>query len=629
MRVLAGDDLAPKAAYPTPEGLLVGTFIGLHHYPKHRLRAAALPKLFGATDDWHQRIVSPRPKTGDFDKIAAEAPTYAPKRPQAEQVLRFGNSRLRSLLVTPTEWYVGLEEGLFRLTEGRTQRLTTGADTGQVFIASALAQHPDGSVYVATFLGELHRFQAGTWLATWALDSTQAIAIQDIARVGEHLWLGTSEGLYRWRPANTPGGQAHTEGPLRELHGLPIREIFDLLPAASGCWLATASGLTWVPTSAWQAPQPVAVAFVSATCNGEAPTSATEQGIELSTTQRNLSIMFRPKSLLPGARFTLRYRLTDGSNKRSAFWQELQDPSLPIPFRNLLPGAYQLEVQACQGSDCGPILSLPLYVRPKWFERLWVQASLAMLVLGGVAAGYRWNATRRLRMQQLRASLRLSQLQALRAQMNPHFVFNSLNSLYAAILAEDRTRAAKLLDQFATLMRHVLHYSEQEFITWEEEKKGLTLYLALQQARYKDRLTIVWAEPSPPLDTASLPAFMLQPFIENAIEHGLDAKPAGGTLTINVEQRSMNQLYVCVQDNGIGRAAAAELQRQQQRTLKSYATRATQQRIDLCNNLHDVPVRLELEDLYDVDQQPAGTRVHIYLPLEHPIAPDGQPQLVT
>ena len=210
------------------------------------------------------------------------------------------------------------------------------------------------------------------------------------------------------------------------------------------------------------------------------------------------------------------------------------------------------------------------------------------------------------------------QLKALRAQMNPHFIFNALNAIQASITATRTGDAAAHLAQFARLMRRSLEYSERTAITLEEEIAFLDEYLALNRAlRYAVAFTyeITVAEDLE-TDLIRLPAMLVQPYLENALEHGLRLREDGRVwLSFSSPPDDEDRLVIVIEDNGIGRAAAAA-KRERSPTHKSMGTDITRHRLELLNRGNAAATEVAFEDLYDAAGAAAGTRVTVSLPVQ-------------
>jgi sensor histidine kinase YesM len=209
--------------------------------------------------------------------------------------------------------------------------------------------------------------------------------------------------------------------------------------------------------------------------------------------------------------------------------------------------------------------------------------------------------------------LMLAEQRALRSQMNPHFIFNALNSIRRFILENDMDKADYYLTSFATLMRRVLDNSRQNFITLENELQTLELYLELERMRF-DHSFSFYIDVDPQIDIHNwlIPPMIIQPFAENAIWHGLAMKPSGGKLLLSFKLQGDRVLCI-VEDNGIGRQKAAQIAAKR-KGHKSTGLANTKERLDLLYKLYGKRIELKITDLYDENGEPAGTRVELSFP---------------
>jgi LytS/YehU family sensor histidine kinase len=206
------------------------------------------------------------------------------------------------------------------------------------------------------------------------------------------------------------------------------------------------------------------------------------------------------------------------------------------------------------------------------------------------------------------------EMTALRAQMNPHFIFNAISSIQNFILHNENDAANHYLLLFSRLMRNVLEHSKEEVITLQQENEMLQQYLEIESLRFKGRFK--WQIELPdniPHGEILLPPLLLQPFVENALWHGLIPLEKQGVLHIHI--RAENEQLICViEDNGIGREASA-LQKHSTEKKRSLSTSINRERIEDVEQVSGRQARLDITDLYTPEGTPCGTRVTIILPL--------------
>jgi LytS/YehU family sensor histidine kinase len=208
---------------------------------------------------------------------------------------------------------------------------------------------------------------------------------------------------------------------------------------------------------------------------------------------------------------------------------------------------------------------------------------------------------------------------ALLAQMNPHFLFNSLNSIDSYIIRNESGKASEYLNNFARLMRLILQNSRSNYISLKDELEALDLYLQMESLRFRDKFQYrIHVDET--LDAASvvIPPMLIQPYVENAIWHGLMHKKDGGcgVVEIHISQDRENNLVCIVRDNGIGRVRAEAIKAQNPgNRKKSMGMQITRDRIEMINKLYNSSTEVKITDLVDAEGQPAGTEVRLVIPI--------------
>jgi len=200
---------------------------------------------------------------------------------------------------------------------------------------------------------------------------------------------------------------------------------------------------------------------------------------------------------------------------------------------------------------------------------------------------------------------------SLRSQMNPHFIFNCLNSINRFVLRNDTESASNYLTKFSKLMRMVLENSKQVLIPLEEEVKCLELYIQMEQFRCKNSFSYyVKYHDGVNTEEGMIPPLLLQPFVENAIWHGVNPKKGDGRIGIEFFQKE-EALYCVIKDNGIGRKKASELKSQLSEHHKSMGLQITKERLAILGENDSKESPVEIEDLYDENENASGTKVTI------------------
>ncbi|MBT8272807.1 MAG: histidine kinase, partial [Bacteroidia bacterium] len=214
--------------------------------------------------------------------------------------------------------------------------------------------------------------------------------------------------------------------------------------------------------------------------------------------------------------------------------------------------------------------------------------------------------------KQQKLSNNLLALKSLRSQMNPHFIFNALNSVNSFITTNDERTANKYLSDFSLLMRAVLENSEEDFIPFEKELELLELYTKLEHFRFKDKFEYsITIEENVKIEDFQIPPMLLQPYIENAVWHGLRYKKEKGKLDINISQPKSDELSIAITDDGIGRAKSKSMKTQNQKEHNSKGLGNIKKRVAILNEMYKDKVDVFIDDFRVAED--AGTKVVVTL----------------
>ena len=229
-----------------------------------------------------------------------------------------------------------------------------------------------------------------------------------------------------------------------------------------------------------------------------------------------------------------------------------------------------------------------------------------------------------LRQSKLNAKRRISEMDQkilevtqanLRQQMNPHFIFNTLNSIQYYMYKHDKLATNNYLTKFSSLIRKILENSQHTAVPVRDELDALQLYLELESIRFRDKFDyeIRVDDEIDPL-MYKIPTMLIQPYVENAICHGLMYREKKGTVKIALDH-GKDCLVCTIEDNGIGREASRELRKNKEKTYNSLGTRITESRLNLVNSLYGTSLKTTFTDLMDEQGNAAGTRVEIHIPI--------------
>jgi LytS/YehU family sensor histidine kinase len=229
---------------------------------------------------------------------------------------------------------------------------------------------------------------------------------------------------------------------------------------------------------------------------------------------------------------------------------------------------------------------------------------------------FKWATNRARKKQLIKEQLALSQLTALRTQMNPHFMFNVLNAVQGLIYSNQKSRANEYLGTFSDLMRKTLDVSDKRSISIYEELETIKLYVELEKARFEgDDFDFILDFPKQvDLHQYQIPSLIVQPFVENAIKHGLMHKTGKKILSLSIKKGNENYWEFEIKDNGIGREQSGKINASMKKH-QSFATKATSNRITLINKLSPLPITLQINDLEN-EGIVSGTQVVLQIPIK-------------
>jgi ligand-binding sensor domain-containing protein len=281
-------------------------------------------------------------------------------------------------------------------------------------------------------------------------------------------------------------------------------------------------------------------------------------------------------------------------------------------YTDLKPGKYVFEVKANSGGVDSPVTSLPLIITPPWWATLGFR-TLSLLVIALAIYSFLKHRIRTIRKESsLKHRIAETEMMALRAQMNPHFIFNCLNSIDNLIQTDQKDKATTYLAKFARLIRAILENSKNNVIPCWKDLEALKLYLDMEALRWDNKINYqLQIDAQIQHGDYKVPPMIIQPFVENAIHHGLlNKKGADKKLDITVSLEGGDIKYTII-DNGVGRLKAAEYKQVNKTSQLAYGIQITKDRVDLFNQRHHQSVHIT--DLYDIRREAAGTKVEIWL----------------
>ncbi|OYU64739.1 MAG: sensor histidine kinase, partial [Cytophagaceae bacterium BCCC1] len=245
-------------------------------------------------------------------------------------------------------------------------------------------------------------------------------------------------------------------------------------------------------------------------------------------------------------------------------------------------------------------------------QKIMIFAGILLLLLGGLLLIW----YRKYQLNNEKKVLMLEQ-QMMRSQMNPHFLFNSLNSIKLYIINNEKENAVYYLNKFSKLIRTILSNSREKEITLKEELETMELYINIESIRFSEKINYeVIIEESINTQQIKIPSMILQPFIENAIWHGLSNKVGDKFLKIYISSKVKGSISFEIVDNGIGRQKAQEIKENKVSKQKSIGLKLTKERLDNFAKNINKEIVMEFEDMFDKNNEPLGTKAIIVIPIK-------------
>jgi len=314
---------------------------------------------------------------------------------------------------------------------------------------------------------------------------------------------------------------------------------------------------------------------------------------------------------------SLEYKFNLNGNNSS--WIHTKNTS--AQFQNLESGHYNFIVYA--KNDDGIWSSKPAIlsfdILPMWWQTWWLKTIIALALIFGIYFVIKIRLTRLQKRENektlLQTKITTTELQALRAQMNPHFIFNAINSVQHFITSNDPDSSQKYLSKFAKLIRYVLDNSKPNAIPLEKEIEAITLYLEIESLRFENRFEYsIKIDQQIDPNFIHIPSMLIQPFIENSIWHGIMLKEGKGKIEITFQL--LNDHIKCtIEDNGIGRIKSQEIRSKQNlSTHESMGSTITQDRLEIINQINNSRLSLKITDLANELGLATGTRVELFIP---------------
>lgn len=516
---------------------------------------------------------------------------------------------LRTFAVNETEdsiIWIGSIDGLYTITDGTIEK------------------YDEMEPLLSKRISEIEKIKNELWIGTFdngiaVLDSDTVRHINTNSGLSSNrikvlfaendstIWIGTNFGLNKIQIANKTRNIKTVEI-FSIWDGLPSNEISDIIKFNNLIWLGTDKGLVSFEPQTIKTNQEIPTLLFEEISTLEGDYDFEMQNAEFDFDNNDIEFKYKGISFTDPGNLNYAYML-EGTDKE---W--LNTINTSVRYADLKPGLYKFIVKAQNVSGLwSNEIFFNFKIRKHYSHTILFQSAVIIFILTIIVViVVLILKSQKRRTELIRQSL-FAEQKALRSQMNPHFIFNSLNSVQNFILEKDNMVAGLYLAKFSSLMRKILDNSKTNTISLKEEIETIKLYLNLEKLRFEEQFDYFLSiDESLNTDEIQIPTMIIQPYLENAIRHGLIPLKSRGLLNVYFKSREDNKLMIVIEDNGIGRAKSGEISKKRLMH-KSTGMQNTENRIRLLNKLNKTNMKVTVIDLYNENNEAIGTRVELFI----------------
>jgi two-component sensor histidine kinase len=491
--------------------------------------------------------------------------------------------------------YLAGSNGLYQLENDSLLKIQPNNNLLQTSILSLLSKKEN---LIAGTDGRGIYFYNGN--KTTYLKNTDGFSIQRIIEKQNELWFATNKGVHKLLLDDKDLENSKIVNSFYESDGLLQNNINDIYIEKDTLYAATDVGISKINTKDTLYQQKPKLYFKT----------KSDTLIYKNEARDNIEITFGLHNYVNQEYVKYEYRLLPSQKK----WTTTQTKNLN--FSNLSPNLYELQVKVVDQHFNETIVSQYINIVPRWWQTTTVKISFSLfglLCFLGILKGIKIQIQKKERAKaQLDKKIAGLELQALRSQMNPHFVHNSLNAIQYYIQRNEVEQSENYLVKFSKLIRMFFEYSRRQSITIKEELELLRNYLDIEKLRFEEKLSYsISVCDAIDEEERLIPSMLLQPIVENAVNHGLFHKLDNGCVSISFKKIDDDTFQVIVKDDGIGLYKAKELHKRSSKNYQSNSSAVLQERLELLNQSKDWEIEYEIIDQSTIDKDTTGTIVRL------------------
>lgn len=533
-----------------------------------------------------------------------------------------GAERFAALTFHEGKLYYGNNKGLFEKTRFRDAYEATPVKNKSEILKQPinyLLSGPDGILWIATNNDGIVAHFKDKIIGHFNTLSVPGLTSNICKKIffdkeDTSIWVATNKGLNKIRYKLHSDSLSVTIHSITSSEGLNDDDVNDVSVKDGKAYVATIKGICILNTNLGKESVPVRITDVIIKDYSVPDSVLLENSrYNLKYWQNNISITYTGICFTCDKKLVYQYRMLGAGNDTS--WKTTTANT--VEFGELQYGNYTFQVRAGETN----MQELGFYIKPAFWQTNWFYALVALCVIGifFFLIKFITSQIRKREIEKTAINKRFAELefQALQAQMNPHFVFNAMSTLQYYILKNESENASEYLAKFARLMRLFLDSSRNKFIELRKEIDLLRSYIELEQARLEHSFQYqIDIDPEVEVDT-KIPSVMIQPFVENAILHGLRHKKDGGGL-LKLQFSARDHIVECrIEDNGVGREESAIINKAKDKLYRSQALNIIDEKVKALKEINNVNITIAIEDNSKSDGKGTGTTVTILFGLNH------------
>ncbi|MFM9987964.1 histidine kinase [Flavobacterium sp.] len=476
--------------------------------------------------------------------------------------------------------------------------------------AKDICQTSNKTVWIATFTDGILAYKNNVFVKK--IDNSNGLKskiIEEIKSDGNDLWIVTDKGIQIFNSIT------NKFRPSLINNNASIRNIKSVIINDKNILLASQEDFLEIDKSIKSKSYFVKEINIKSININEKDTLVQEH-YDLPYDKNRIKITFHVNGYYPEDELFFEYRLI-GLNEN---WIAIDKNVNFVNFNSLPSKDYIFEIRTKSGRETKYISKkISFQISQPYWKKWWFVLGIIFIAFGLIISFYRNKLAVKEKEKELALKnakheneLAILKLENLKSQMNPHFIFNALNSIQEYIILNQKNLASSYLSKFADLIRAYLEHSSKGYISLREEIECLDIYLQLEKLRFEDKFSYKISSLENNEDL-NIPTMLIQPYVENAIKHGLLHKKENRVIKISFNLLKEDKILKCViMDNGVGRKKADQLNKNKH---LSFATKATQNRLELLNFGKKRKIGVTIDDLTNDENEPTGTKVTLLIPI--------------